>query len=235
MKKILTIIMVLLLTSCFPVYDQKDDDNPHYYTDWLDDNGIVDYEKEAVPTSYNLVNAIYKMQGIDYESTSRNIRQYLGTYDATQQPVHVFIPDRVGEPNVIITDLTYDIDTIKSEIETYNSTSPTSTYTAGGTVYFTNDIILNESHIRMYWINYLWGGLVVNEKRIEIDEESLQDFIYTNLSSPMIYKLGTMRTNQVSQYQIYLGQGINDDYVFILHDRENSRLEILHSFPLVND
>ena len=32
---------------------KKTDDNPSYYTDWLQENGIIDYEREAVPTGAN--------------------------------------------------------------------------------------------------------------------------------------------------------------------------------------
>jgi hypothetical protein len=232
MKKILIIFIVFLIIGCYPSYEKKIDSNPDYYTEWLEDNGVINVEGIAEPLGTNVMEAIYQMQGIDADCKSRNIRQYTGELESTGELVHVFIPDKVGEPDLLLLDLTYDIDLLINEINSYNLTTDSNTFSIDGEQFLTNDILLEVDNIRMYWITYLWRGLTINDVKIEIDEESIQDFVYTELSSPMIYKIGTYRATQSQVYYIYLGQGSNNEYVIIKENHEHSELDIIHRFPI---
>ena len=116
MKKILIIFLAFLIIGCYPSYEKKIDSNPDYYTEWLEDNGVINVEGIAEPLGTNVMEAIYKMQGIDADCKSRNILQYTGELESTGEMVHVFIPDKVGEPDLLLLDLTYDIDLLINEL-----------------------------------------------------------------------------------------------------------------------
>ena len=232
MKKILVLILVLCLTGCYMSYEKKSDGNLEYYTEWLADNGIVNIDTIAEPVGTNLVSDIYKMLNIEVDCVSKNISQYTGTLESTGEAVHVFMPDKVGEPNILLLDLVFDIDLLKSEIDLYNASTESSPFTVDGIEKQTNDVLLDEENIEMQWINYLWRGLTINGVEIDIDEEVIQDFVFTELSSPMIFQIGTYRVTPSIRSYVFLGQGINNNYVFIREDLEHSEIEIIYSYPM---
>ena len=217
LKKLIFMIFIMSLTGCYISYDQKHDDNVNYYTDYLDDNGIVDYEQEAVPTSANQVETVYKMHGIDDQCNSRNIRVYYGTEEATGKAVTVYMPDRVGEPNVITYDIRYDLDYLKEMVEFYNNSDST------------EDISLDEEQIRQRFVSILWGGLIINDVRQEIDEETIQEFVFDNLSNPIIFRIGIIR-EAINSKQVYFGLNQDNEYVFFSQSHDHNTLEILFTY-----
>ena len=62
------------------------------------------------------------------------------------------MPDKVGEPNIIMYNLIYDLEELKQAIQTYNQTTESETFTAQGVTYTTNDVILDEAQIREGYI-----------------------------------------------------------------------------------
>ncbi|MBI9010460.1 MAG: hypothetical protein JEZ05_10590 [Tenericutes bacterium] len=217
-KIIMLLLVVFLLTACYPAYDKKHDDNPSYYTDWLEENGIVDYEEEAEPTGTNEVETVYKMYAIDKECDSRNIRLYYGIEEATNKSVTVYMPDKIGEPNIIVYNLVYDLDILKQEILTYNQNTELL------------EISLDENQIRMKTIDYLWGGLIIDGVEQEIDEEEIKDFVFTNLSNPMIFQIGTIREESANTKYIYLGLNIDNEYVLFSQSMDHNTLEIVYTY-----
>ena len=227
---LLALILVFSLTSCYPTYDRKTDGNPSYYIDWLEENGIVDYDKEAAPTGSNIVESAYRLNGIDGECNSRNIRVYYGTKEETNQLVTVFMPDKVGEPNVIVANVVYDVEELKQAIENYNKTTESEVFTVQGVTFITNDIILDEEQLRERYINTLWGGLIINGVTQEINEEDIQDFLFTNLSNPIVYRIGDVRVNRATNLKIYLGLNKNDEYILFSQSEDHNTLKLLYTY-----
>lgn len=214
-KKILVIFMLLLLTACYPSYEKKNDNDVNYYTDWLKENDIIDYKKEPAPIGSNLVEAIYQLNGIDDECHSRNIRVYYGTEESTNKPVTVYMPDKVGEPNIITYDLVYDLEILRQEIQSYNQNTELT------------EIVLDEEQIRLRNIIHLWGGLIINDIEQEIDEETIKDFVFLNLSNPMIFKIG--RTGVMGN-SVYLGLNKDEDYVIFSQSTDHNKLKVLFTY-----
>jgi hypothetical protein len=214
-KKILAIFMLLLLTACYPSYEKKNDNDVNYYTDWLKENDIVDYEKEPAPTGSNLVEAIYQLNGIDDECHSRNIRMYYGLEESTNKPVTVYMPDKAGKPNIIIYDLVYDLEILRQEIQSYNRNTELT------------EILLDEEQIRLRSIIHLWGGLIINDIEQEIDEEAIKYFVFSNLSNPMIFRIGS---TGIMGNSVYLGLNKDNDYVIFSQSTDHNKLEVIHTY-----
>ena len=214
LKKLLIVVVLLTLVGCYPTYDKKNDENINYYTDFLDENDIIDYEEEPVPFGCNTLETVYRMNQINYECESRNIRVYYGTEEDTNESVTVYMPDKVDEPNLILVDFTFNLEQVVEIIDEYNSSS-------------SNHIELDEENIRQQYVNELWGGLIINDVEMEIDEEGIQSFVFDNFTHPIIYRVGKYDFGGNSKIEVYVGKN-NDDYVFFTQSRDHNTLEVIH-------
>lgn len=229
-KTLLILLMVFSLTACYPRYARKSDGNVNYYTDWLNENGIVDYEREPAPTGSNIVESVYQMYDIDSECNSRNIRVYYGTIEENNQEVIVFMPDKFDEPNVIIDKWIVDLEQLQKEVDLYNETTTSTTITAQDTTYITNDIIIDDTQIRERYVNVLWGGLIINDVRQEIDEEGIQNFVFTNLSHPVVYMIGGMLYTNGESINVYMGIDKYNNYILFSQSRDHNTLTEIYTF-----
>lgn len=221
MKKALLILFVAFsLMACDSNYDKKHDANPSYYTDWLQENDIIDYVEEPEPIGTNAVEAVYQLYDIDHDCNSRNIWVYYGIEETTSKPVTVYMPDRIGEPNIIIYDLVYDLDILKQEIQYYNQTEEL------------KEITYDESQIRLKRIDYLWGGLIIDGVEQDIDEEEIKDFVYTTVSNPMIFRIGYISETNKGIKSIYLGLNKDNEYIVFSQSSDHNTLEIIITYSV---
>ncbi len=218
-KRLLMGLIILSLTGCIPNYDRKHDEYNDYYTDFLDENGIVEYIKEPASTSDYTMNAIYRIYEIDANCESNSIMLYYGIEESTGKSVTVYMPDKVGEPNIIVYDLIYDLDELRSVVQEYNQNESNL------------EIRLDESHIRLRTVNFLWRDLVINEVKQEVDEESIQAFAYSTLSHPMIYQVGNIYGNDIEDKYIFLGLNKDNEYVLFSQTNDHNTLEVVYTFP----
>ncbi|QWB99762.1 hypothetical protein KHQ88_06290 [Mycoplasmatota bacterium] len=66
---------------------------------------------------------------------------------------------------------------------------------------------------------------------VEIDVEAIKDLIDKSLSLPIVYNVGRYYVyGSSSVKKIYLGQGFDDELVFIVEDFQKGTVEILYSY-----
>ena len=231
MKKLLIIIVlinILLLGCSSTYYKNKCDDNPNYYIDYLSDLGYSNIELITDLVSEDMMNMTYELNGYDIETSSDFIYYYV-CYDDSGKKFNAFMPDRVGEENIIFEDFMPDDATLDSLVNTYNQTTDGTIISIEDDDINTLDIILNDEEPSYVFVEDLYVARSVNGNEVNIDIEEIKTLIEDNINSPIIYEIGRYYIYGSSTVKtIYIAMNFNDSYIFLLEDFQTGTLEVLN-------
>jgi hypothetical protein len=230
MKKILIVFLILLLSACTPPsYARKSDDNENYYDAYLDSIGMVEYEEMESMFSVNDMNDAYQFVGINQTSSSFFIYRYLGE-DENGTVYHILIPDKIGEENVVFEDHLPTFEDLEKYITDYNNSTESVEIDWAGNIVNTNDIILDESSLRLEVIWHFYTDRKINDKEVEADTDTIRDLLFSNLTSPFVYQIGKYYDGGDTQKQVFLGKGLDHDLVFIVFDMYSIEVDIVYIY-----
>jgi len=222
--------MILFLTACTPPkYPRKSDDNANYYMDYLTEIEVSDYEEIDNMFATEDMNDAYKIAGINQTSKSFFIYHYIGTNNNNEK-VHILIPDRVGEENLVFVDHLPSFTDLETYVETYNNSTESTEIDWAGKTVNTNDIVIDEAELRMEVIWHFYTDRTINDVKVEANDEEIRDLLFSNLSSPFVYRVARYYDGGNTVKFIYVGKGIEHDLVFIKFDSSTIEVEIIYNY-----
>lgn len=224
------VLFTFLLVGCTPPsYDRKTDSNPNYYTDYLEDYGLVDIELVSGNITDETLDLAYKIFGVDETTDSFFIYHYIGK-NSEGNIIHALMPDRLGETNLLFEDYLPSFHTLNTIVTPFNDSTISFPINIGDSSASTFDIVLFEEYLSNQFADQFYTARSINGTHLNIDQQSIESFILDNLSSPIVYKVG--RYYDYSSYvkSVYLGINIDGDFVFILEDHSTARVEIIYTY-----
>lgn len=144
-KQILTSLIILtfiLLIGCS--YKTKGSISLDYYENYLKSLGYENITFVEDLVSQDMMNMTYDLFEIDTSTKSDFIYYYI-CFDESEQKFHAFMPDRVGEENVVFKDFLLDRTTLQDIVSSYNATTEGVVFTLEEDTIHTLDIILSEN------------------------------------------------------------------------------------------
>ena len=230
-KVIVLVVIVMLLSSCSSFgYKTKSEDNPDYYIDYLTELGYSNIELEYGSISKEVMNLTYEFNGYDIETKSDFIYFYT-CYDNEGNKYNAFMPDRVGEDNIVFKDFLLTDSELIDIVDNYNNTTEGVIISIEGNDINTLDIILNLDQIGTEFVEDWYIERTINGVQLDFDSDLIKDIIRNNLSSALVYNIGRYYIyGSSSVMTVFLGYGPNDTYVLLAEDMQNGTVEILHTF-----
>lgn len=71
----------------------------------------------------------------------------------------------------------------------------------------------------------------MNGRIVDMDVEAIKDLLTESLSLPIVYNIGRYYIYGSSSVKtIYLGQGFDDELVFIIEDTHEGSVELLYTY-----
>jgi len=232
MKKLLLILMIcLLMTGCTLIsYKTKGNINPDYYEDYLEELGYVDVVLVQDLISKDMLNMTYELFDIDTNTKSEFI-YYYNCFDEFGSKYHAFMPDKVGEEDIVFKDFLLSNDELVEITNTYNEDTNGVIFELEGSEINTLDIIIKEDELAYKFVEDLYTPRKINGVSIDVDTESIKSLISENLSLPIIYNIGRYYIYGYSPaLRVYLGKGFEGEYVFLLEDYVKGTVEIIYNY-----
>lgn len=245
MKKSILIVVSILIGFTFagctntpPNYERKDDGNPEYYNEYVIENNIESISLDgSLYGSYDFsydnddMNDLYEMYDMDEESSSFFVYHTIGINEEGKR-VHVFMPDKLGESNMIVLDhlpLYEQLEThmnVDEEVMLETSNEEESNINL-------MDVTINEtSDIAATSIARFYTNQTVNGVELDVDKEGIRSLLFEYLSSIVVYRIGSVTDDTGNGWIIYLGKGIETDLVYLAFDSDSASLQVIGEFDI---
>jgi len=219
------------MTGCTLIgYKTKGNINPDYYEEYLEELGYIDAILVQELISKDMLNMTYELFDINTNTKSEFIYYYY-CYDDSGSRYLAFMPDKVGEEDIVFKDFLLSNEELFEIANTYNEDTNGVIFELEGSEINTLDIIIREDELAYKFVEDLYTPRKINGVSIDVDTESIKSLISENLSLPIIYNIGRYYIYGYSPVlDVYLGKGFEGEYIFLLEDYFNGTVEIIYNY-----